>query len=67
MATELFSISEAAQLIGCYVGTLRKWDDTGKLPARRIAGRRLYTQAMIERGKKIYQPKHAGVLDATGE
>jgi excisionase family DNA binding protein len=40
----LLTVKQAAAILGVSVGTLRRWDDTGKFPAKRhpINGYRLY-------------------------
>lgn len=44
------SIGEAARILGVSVDTLRRWDESGKLPARRVGIRedRRYTQADLD-------------------
>src|SRR3989344_3549698 len=50
MAQELITISEAAQILGVSVDTLRRWDKTGKLNPIKTseAGYRLYDRSQIE-------------------
>lgn len=47
------TIAEAANLLGVSIATLRNWDRSGKLSARRhpINGYRMYDRAEIERLK----------------
>ena len=54
---ELITIKKAAELLGVSQQTLRRWDNAGKLQARRhpINGYRLYAeQAILELKKKIF-------------
>lgn len=50
MQNKLFSISEAARLLGVSIDTLRRWDSTGRLPSIRSGprGHRFYSRADIE-------------------
>ncbi len=51
---ELLTISDAAELLGVSLPTLRRWDDAGKFKARRhpINGYRLYTRAEVLKLRK---------------
>ena len=45
-----FSIGQAAKVLAVSVRTLRRWDESGRLPARRTdSGHRYYTRAQLER------------------
>ena len=50
MAEELITISEAAEILGISIDTLRRWDKSGKLSPVKTseAGYRLYYQSQIE-------------------
>jgi len=50
MAEELITISEASEILGVSVDTLRRWDKSGKLKPTKIseAGYRLYHRSQIE-------------------
>ena len=50
MAQELITISEAAEILGVSVDTLRRWDKIGKLSPVKTsdAGYRLYDKSQIE-------------------
>ncbi len=50
MQNKLFSISEAAHLLGVSIDTLRRWDRAGRLPSIRSGprGHRFYSQSDIE-------------------
>lgn len=53
---ELLTVAEAAKLLGISQPTLRRWDDTGKFPARRhpINGYRMYwLEDVMKLRKKI--------------
>ena len=51
---DLLTISEAAELLGVSLPTLRRWDDAGKFKARRhpINGYRLYKRSEVIRLRK---------------
>lgn len=44
--SELLTVAEAAKLLGVSQPTLRRWDDSGRFPARRhpINGYRMYVR-----------------------
>lgn len=48
---DLVTIAEAAKLLGVSLPTLRRWDGSGKFPARRhpINDYRLYRRSDVER------------------
>src|SRR3989338_10028935 len=50
MTEELITISEAAEILGVSIDTLRRWDKSGKLKPAKIseAGYRLYYKSQIE-------------------
>lgn len=50
MTEELITISEAAEILGVSIDTLRRWDKSGKLSPAKIseAGYRLYYRSQIE-------------------
>lgn len=50
MSEELITISEAAEILGVSIDTLRRWDKSGKLSPAKIseAGYRLYYRSQIE-------------------
>lgn len=52
--SELLTVAEAAVLLGISQPTLRRWDDTGKFPARRhpINGYRMYLKADVMKLRK---------------
>jgi len=55
---DLITIAEAAGLLGVSLPTLRRWDDSGKFPARRhpMNGYRMYAKDDVMRlRKKIMQ------------
>ena len=56
---DLLTIGEAATLLGVHPDTLRNWDRSGKLPARRhpINGYRLYSRARLEQLSATDMPK----------
>lgn len=47
----LLTVKQAAAMLGVSIVTLRRWDDTGKFPARRhpINGYRLYREHDVRR------------------
>lgn len=49
--SDLLTIRETASLLGVSLPTLRRWDESGKFPARRhpINGYRLYVRADVLR------------------
>ena len=51
---DFITIAEAAKLIGVSLPTMRRWDETGKFPARRhpINGYRLYLRADVMKLRK---------------
>lgn len=51
---ELITIAEAAKLLGVSAPTLRRWDDSGKFPARRhpMNSYRMYARGEVERLRK---------------
>lgn len=51
---DLLTISEAAELLGVSLPTLRRWDEAGKFKARRhpMNGYRLYNKADVLRLRK---------------
>ena len=56
--TTLYSVSEAAQILGVHPNTLRKWDNEGIANALRLPGgnHRRFTQAEIERLAVLMRP-----------
>lgn len=50
----LLTVKQAAAMLGVSIVTLRRWDDTGKFPARRhpINGYRLYREGDVRRLRK---------------
>ncbi len=49
---DLVSIGEAARLLGVSIGTLRRWEEDGKLiPERTLGGHRRYTRASLDRAR----------------
>lgn len=58
----MITIAEAAELLAVSLPTLRRWDSSGKFPARRhpISGYRLYVRDEVMRlRKKIVGGKKA--------
>ena len=57
--TTLYSVSEAAQILGVHPNTLRKWDNEGIANALRLSGgnHRRFTQAEIERLAVLMRPE----------
>lgn len=57
--TTLYSVSEAAQILGVHPNTLRKWDNEGIANALRLPGgnHRRFTQAEIERLAVLMRPE----------
>jgi excisionase family DNA binding protein len=51
---DLITIAEAAKLLAVSLPTLRRWDESGKFPARRhpINGYRMYLRADVARLRK---------------
>jgi excisionase family DNA binding protein len=51
---DLITIAEAAKLLGVSVPTLRRWDESGKFPARRhpMNSYRMYARDEVERLRK---------------
>ena len=51
---ELLTIKAAAEMLGVSQQTLRRWDRSGKLPARRhpINGYRLYSREKVQNLKR---------------
>lgn len=47
----LLTVKQAAAMLGVSIVTLRRWDDTGKFPAKRhpINGYRLYRERDVRR------------------
>lgn len=47
----LLTVKQAAAMLGVSIVTLRRWDDTGKFPARRhpVNGYRLYREDDVRR------------------
>jgi len=64
MLTGGVTIQTAAEILGVSVGTLRGWDRSGKLRARRSKNRyRIYRVAELERFAKKHRTKrHSGTL-----
>ena len=59
---DLVTIAEAAKLLGVSLPTLRRWDDSGKFPARRhpMNGYRMYVKDDVMRlRKKIVEGERA--------
>ncbi len=53
---ELLELSEAAELLGVHASTLRRWADSGKVPAvRTLSGRRRFSLAALEQARKEMQ------------
>jgi excisionase family DNA binding protein len=54
---KLLTVKQAAALLRVSIGTLRRWDDSGKFPARRhpINGYRLYRDADVRRLKRLIE------------
>ncbi len=50
--SQLVPIGEAARLLGVSIGTLRRWEEDGKLvPERTLGGHRRYTRASLDRAR----------------
>lgn len=61
---EMLSISAAAHLAGVHVGTLRRWEENGRLRAARTpGGQRRYRRADI---LELLTPDPAALADAEG-
>lgn len=53
-SSKLYTISQAARMIGISVKTLRRWDQTGKISCtRNLRGQRCFTSGAITQAKKI--------------
>ena len=59
--TTLYSVSEAAKILGIHPNTLRKWDNEGIANALRLPGgnHRRFTQAELERLARLLQTEPA--------
>lgn len=55
--TTLYSVSEAAKILGIHPNTLRKWDNEGIANALRLPGgnHRRFTKAELERLARLLQ------------
>ena len=55
--TTLYSVSEAAKILGVHPNTLRKWDNEGIANALRLPGgnHRRFTKAELERLARLLQ------------
>jgi excisionase family DNA binding protein len=59
---DLITIAEAAKLLGVSLPTMRRWDESGKFPARRhpINSYRMYTRdEVMKLRKKIVEGERA--------
>lgn len=57
--TTLYSVSEAAKILGIHPNTLRRWDNEGIANALRLprGSHRRFTQDEIERLARLMQPE----------
>lgn len=64
---EMLSISAAAQIAGVHVGTLRRWEKTGRLrPARTPGGQRRYRRRDVVELLQPTAPTGSVDAEATG-
>jgi len=68
MSSKLLTISQASKMIGVSIQTLRRWDDSGKLPSirKKKTGNRYYTSNDIEDYIKSFKSAKNWVLSDVG-